>query len=202
MDGDRSLGYAGEVDFGPAAAVDGNLADDFFALRRRWFDCWVKGIDNGVDREPAVRVFVMGGGLGRKTAAGRLDHGGFWRDGADWPLPGTQWTRFHLRADRSLSETLPEESAPPLVFTADPRDPVPTISAPDPRSLARDRLMGRSPRGLTCCPSRQHRSRPISKWRARSSFGSGSPPTAPIATSTPSSSMSTHPIRITCMASR
>ena len=125
--GDRSLGYAGEVDFGPAAAVDGNLAEDFFALRRRWFDCWVKGLDNGVDREPAVRVFVMGGGLGCKTAAGRLDHGGFWREGADWPMPGTQWTRFHLRADRALSEALPEESAASLVFTADPRDPVPTI---------------------------------------------------------------------------
>jgi len=125
--GDRSLGYAGEVDFGPAAAVDGNLAEDFFALRRRWFDRWVKGLDNGVDREPAVRVFVMGGGAGRKTAAGRLDHGGFWREATDWPLPGTQSTRFHLQADRSLSEALPEESAAPLALTADPHDPVPTI---------------------------------------------------------------------------
>ncbi len=115
--GDRSLGYAGEVDFGPAAAVDGNLAEDFFALRRRWFDRWVKGLDNGVDREPAVRNFVMGGGSGHKTAAGRLDHGGFWREAADWPLPGTEWTRFHLRADRSLSEAVPDESAAPLAFT-------------------------------------------------------------------------------------
>src|SRR5437762_316842 len=53
--GDRSLGYAGDVDFGPAAAVDGNLAEDFFALRRRRFARWVKGLDNGVDREPAAR---------------------------------------------------------------------------------------------------------------------------------------------------
>lgn len=69
----------------------------------------------------------MGGGSGYKTAAGRLDHGGFWRRAADWPLPGTQWARFHLRADRSLSEALPEESAAPLSFTADPHNPVPTI---------------------------------------------------------------------------
>ncbi len=96
-------------------------------MRRRWFDRWVKGLDNGVDREPAVRNFVMGGGSGHKTAAGRLDHGGFWREAADWPLPGTEWTRFHLRADRSLSEAVPDESAAPLAFTADPHDPVATI---------------------------------------------------------------------------
>src|SRR4051812_4160227 len=85
--GDRSLSHAGEVDFGPAAAVDGNLAVDFFDSRRRWFDCWVRGIDNGVRSEPAVRVFVMGGGSGRRNPAGRVDHGGFWRDASDWPLP-------------------------------------------------------------------------------------------------------------------
>jgi putative CocE/NonD family hydrolase len=125
--GDRSLGYAGDVDFGPAAPVDGNLAADFFDLRRRWFDRWVKGLDNGIDREPAVRVFVMGGGSGRKTSAGRLDHGGAWRDGADWPFPGTQWTRFYLQPDRSLGTTVPGDGAAPLAFTADPCDPVPTI---------------------------------------------------------------------------
>ena len=30
--------------FGPAAPVDGNLAEDFFDLRRRWFDRWIKGV--------------------------------------------------------------------------------------------------------------------------------------------------------------
>src|SRR5438105_7406637 len=125
--GDRSLGYAGEVDFGSAAAVDGNLAEDFFALRRRWFDRWVRGLDNGVDREPAVRAFVMGGGSGRKTPAGRLDHGGFWREAADRPLPRTQWKRFYLQPDGSLATDLPVGGAPPLAFTADPFDPVPTI---------------------------------------------------------------------------
>jgi putative CocE/NonD family hydrolase len=125
--GDRSLDYAGGVDFGPAAAVDGNLAEDFFDLRQRWFDRWVKGRDNGIDREPAVRVFVMGGGSGRKTSVGRLDHGGFWRDAADWPLPRTQWTRFYLQPDRSLATALPGDGAAPLSVSADPHDPVPTI---------------------------------------------------------------------------
>ena len=74
--GDRSLSHAGEVEFGPAAAVDGNLAEDFFELRRRWFDRWIKGLANGIDEEPLVRVFVMGGGSGRRNRVGRLEHGG------------------------------------------------------------------------------------------------------------------------------
>jgi hypothetical protein len=125
--GDRSLSYAGDVEFGPLAAVDGNLADDFFALRRRWFDRWVRGIDNGADRDPAVRVFVMGGGSGRKNAVGRIEHGGRWRDADAWPLPGTAWTKFYLRSDGGLDLAASSGDAAPLVLTADPRHPVPTI---------------------------------------------------------------------------
>ncbi len=125
--GDRSLCYAGEVDLGPEAAVDGNLAEDFLALRRRWFDRWLRGVDNGADRDPAVRVFVMGGGSGRRNAAGRLDHGGSWRSAAQWPLPGTEWSRWYLRDDRGLGREPGADGAAPLLLTADPRDPVPTI---------------------------------------------------------------------------
>ncbi len=125
--GDRSLSYAGDVDFGPAAAIDGNLATDFFALRRRWFDHWLRGADNGADRDPPVRVFVMGGGSGRKTAAGRLDHGGHWRAAAGWPLPETEWTRWYLQGDRGLGREPGGDGVAPLVLVADPRDPVPTI---------------------------------------------------------------------------
>src|ERR1700730_12582747 len=104
--GDRSLTYAGDIDFGPAATVDGNLAEDFFALRRRWFDRWLKGVANGAEAEPPVRVYVMGGGSGRRNSAGRLDHGGRWRTAADWPLPETQWTKFYLHYDRTLRADL------------------------------------------------------------------------------------------------
>ena len=125
--GDRSLTYAGDVDFGAAAAVDGNLAEDFFALRRNWFDRWVKGIENAAEAEPPVRIFVMGGGSGRRNAEGRLDHGGRWRTAADWPLPQTQWTPYYLHADRSLGRAKPDAGASPLVYRFDPRHPVPTI---------------------------------------------------------------------------
>ena len=125
--GDRSLSYAGDVDFGPAAPLDGNLAEDFFALRRRWFDRWLRGADNGAERDPAVRVFVMGGGSGRKNAAGRLDHGGRWRSAAAWPLPRTEWRQFYLRPGGSLGNQPGADSAPPQVLVADPHDPVPTI---------------------------------------------------------------------------
>jgi hypothetical protein len=80
--GDRSLSHAGEVEFGPAAVVDGNLAEDFFALRRRWFDCWIKWQRNGVDDEPAASIFVMGGGSGGRNRDGRLEHGGNGEAGA------------------------------------------------------------------------------------------------------------------------
>jgi predicted acyl esterase len=41
--GDRQLTYVGDVDFGPAATIDGNVARDFLTLRLRWFDRWLKG---------------------------------------------------------------------------------------------------------------------------------------------------------------
>jgi hypothetical protein len=125
--GDRSLSHAGDVDFGPSAPVDGNLAEDFFALRRRWFDRWIKRLHNGVEEEPAVRVFVMGGGTGRRNRDGRLDHGGSWRSADAWPLPQTRWTRLYLHADRSLGVDVPPAGTAALEFAFDPRDPVPTL---------------------------------------------------------------------------
>jgi len=126
MHGDRSSSHAGEVEFGPAAPVDGNLAEDFFELRRRWFDRCINGLANGTDEEPPVRVFVMGGGSGRRNRDGRLEHGGRWRSAADWPLPQTRWTRLYLHADRSLSAA-PETGSGSLDYVFDPRDPLPTV---------------------------------------------------------------------------
>lgn len=125
--GNRVQSFAGDVDFGEASVVDGNLAEDFLALRLKWFDRWLRDVDNGVDDEPAVRLFVMGGGSGRRNAAGRLDHGGYWRDAADWPLPEARPTAYFLHADGGLDTTAPSAAEASISFDYDPRNPVPTI---------------------------------------------------------------------------
>jgi putative CocE/NonD family hydrolase len=125
--GDRSLTWAGEVDFGSEATLDGQLARDFWELRVRFFDHWLKGVDNGVDREPAVRYFLMGGGSGRKNAAGRMDHGGRWKSAEDWPIPGTLSTPYYLTASGVLTTEAPVTEGDELTYRYDPRDPVPSI---------------------------------------------------------------------------
>ncbi len=125
--GDRVKRYAGDVDFGPNAVIDGNLAEDFLALRLRWFDHWLRGIDNGVDAEAPVCLFVMGGGSGRRNADGRMDHGGHWREAADWPLPETRFTEYYLHGDGGLRPRLPDGDGETLSFDYDPKNPVPTI---------------------------------------------------------------------------
>jgi uncharacterized protein len=125
--GDRALTYAGDVDFGPAATVDGNLAPHWRQYRLRWFDHWLKGAANGVDAEPAVRLFLMGGGSGRKNADGRLDHGGRWIAASDWPVPEAVPTPYYLHADGRLAMVQPASQDAPLCYDFDPSDPVPTI---------------------------------------------------------------------------
>jgi putative CocE/NonD family hydrolase len=125
--GDRQLTYAGDVDFGPQATVDGNLETDYLTLRLRWFDRWLKGTKNGVDAEAAVRLFVMGGGSGRRNEAGRLDHGGHWRTERDWPIPDTKWTPYYLSRDGALSPVKPSVRAAFREYKYDPRQPVPSI---------------------------------------------------------------------------
>ncbi len=125
--GDRSLTFAGDVDFGREATLDGHLAPDHLTLRLRWFDCWLKGARNGVADEPAVKIFVMGGGSGRKNKDGRMDHGGRWRAEADWPPPHVRDTAFYLHGDGLLSRDAPHGDAKPRSYVFDPDHPVPSI---------------------------------------------------------------------------
>jgi predicted acyl esterase len=55
------------------------------ALQKRFFDHFLKGIDNGWDKTPRVMLNVRH--PGERFVP---------RDEAEWPLARTQWTKFHL----------------------------------------------------------------------------------------------------------
>lgn len=113
--------HAGEVDFGEGAALD------LLTERLRFFDTFLTGHDTGLAEEPPARLFVMGGGSGRRDRAGRLEHGGRWRNASDWPLPAAQWTRLFLDQGGTLRREPPAAVAEPTRYRHDPNEPVPAI---------------------------------------------------------------------------
>jgi len=121
--GDRSNSVFGDVSFGSAAPID-HWAGDWRAYRLRFFDHVTKG---AALHEPNVRIFVMGGGSGRRTPDGRLDHGGRWIEAEDWPAPGTAIVPYYLHGDGSLDRARPGVGVQPLAYDFDPSRPVPTI---------------------------------------------------------------------------
>ena len=62
--GSHMMSMHGDTDFGASAALDG------LEFRLSWYDRWLKGIRNGVENDPPVRIFVMGGGS-EATGPGR-----------------------------------------------------------------------------------------------------------------------------------
>ncbi|MDA1188333.1 MAG: CocE/NonD family hydrolase, partial [Chloroflexi bacterium] len=104
----------GDVDFGP------NVVIDLQAEQARWFNSLLKSEDDGIAKEPRVKVFVMG--------ANR------WRESDDWPIPGTEYTPYYLHSggkansltgDGGLNTAKPKsEKADHYAY--DPMHPVPT----------------------------------------------------------------------------
>jgi putative CocE/NonD family hydrolase len=103
----------GDLDFG------GNAPIDYYGLVLRWHDRWLRGIPNGIDEGPPIRLFVMGDNV--------------WRDENEWPLRRARPTPFYLRshgdaatgsgAGRLATEPPPGEEAADR-YDYDPRDPV------------------------------------------------------------------------------
>ena len=102
-----------------------NLRD----LQLRFYDRYVKGVDNGVDREPRVRLFIVATPDSGKRA------GGYWLNGDVFPPRGIRQMRFNLRSggrantrmgDGVLDSDRPSDG-PEDQFTYDPRNPVPTL---------------------------------------------------------------------------
>ncbi len=124
--GARSTPYSGEVEFGAGSTLDADGGGDIFEQRLRWFERYLKG-QGGRSTEPPVRIFVMGGGSGRKSAQGRLEHGGRWRSERDWPLPDQKLTPFFLSAAGELRREAPARDAAALAYDFNPEHPVPTM---------------------------------------------------------------------------
>lgn len=128
--GHRCETYAGDVDFGPRATLDGNLAPSYLEFRRRWFDRALGRTDEGnpdCGDLPAVQYFLMGGGDGRRDAAGRMRHGGAWRTDTRWPPASTSPVALYLATDGTLTPAPPTTSAASVTYDFDPRRPVPTM---------------------------------------------------------------------------
>lgn len=120
--------FSGDVDFGPDASIGGTgLAPSPNDLALRWFDRWLKGIDNGIDMIDPVTYFLMGGGDGMMNSKGRMNHGGKWMTSKRWPLSQTKCTKYYLHDNNVLSTEPPQKEASHSNYTFDPKDPVPTI---------------------------------------------------------------------------
>jgi putative CocE/NonD family hydrolase len=119
--GGQGRNVAGEVEFPPEAALV------FNEWRLRWFDHWLKGIENGVEKEAPVKLFIMGGGAGEKSKDGRLQHGGHWRDERLFPLERTRFTPYFLHAGGRLASDRPEHRTRATTFRFDPHNPIPSI---------------------------------------------------------------------------
>jgi putative CocE/NonD family hydrolase len=106
----------GEIDFGETALVDLRGAE------LRWFDHWLKGIDNGTGKERPVEIFTTG-----RNAWGKYDR---------WPFANANPTRYYLHSgggantcygDGLLSIGAPDGKEASDRYSYDPHDPVPNI---------------------------------------------------------------------------
>lgn len=80
---DTSSSRLGDFDFGPQAAPD------LQKLYVRWFDYWLKGVENKILDEPLVQTFVM---FSNK-----------WLTGPTYPLPGTTLTNLYLESSKGAN---------------------------------------------------------------------------------------------------
>jgi len=106
----------GDIDFGENAPVDSN------AVQLRWYDYWLKGIQNGLDKEPPVKLFTMGANE--------------WMWENEYPIARTQYTELYLHSDGkanskrgngTLSWDKPVSNQPKDNYTYDPDAPVPSV---------------------------------------------------------------------------
>ena len=74
----------------------------------RWFDYWLKGIDNGIMDEPPIKIFTTGSND--------------WRTENEWPLARTHWKKYYLRSRGRLMDEAPIFNEGPDCFVQQPLD--------------------------------------------------------------------------------
>jgi predicted acyl esterase len=110
---------------------------DAFAEYKRWFDHYLLGSDNGIDRDPPVRL-LLGNGSRQALLAGQFTR----VDGSDWPLPGTRWQRMYLdpakagSATRSLNDGSLSDASPAAKHTQSYPAIVSIPTATDPHTIS------------------------------------------------------------------
>lgn len=145
---DTDTRMAGEWDFGPQAIVD--LQRQYL----RWFDYWLKGIDNGITREPLVSIFVMGSNR--------------WLRDNTYPIFSTRFEKWYLSSDGGANTSGGDGKLSPDApsgkdadhYSYDPGDPTPT---PD------DYVAEDEQRAAAASPATGPTSRPAATQPAKSS---------------------------------
>ncbi len=76
------------------------------ALQKRFFDYWLKGVENGWLEQPPVQLAI------------RKGHEVVWRDEQEWPLARTHWSHFYLDAASSSIAAEQSEAEAYVNYTA------------------------------------------------------------------------------------
>jgi putative CocE/NonD family hydrolase len=108
---------AGDLDFGP------NAEFDLETYRLRWYDYWLKGIENGIMNDPPIRIFLMG--------ANR------WLNLETWPPPAVTYQPIYFQQgtgtsaaslnNGGLSFEPPSATESADSYQYDPENPIPSL---------------------------------------------------------------------------
>ena len=93
-----------------------NAFFDVYAHMTRWFDHYLKGINNGVEQDAPVRYYVMGA-TGEPNAPGNE-----WRTARDWPVK-VKNSPYFLREAGKLATQAPLAKTSATTYVSDPDHP-------------------------------------------------------------------------------
>lgn len=114
----------GDLEYPGGGGLQGDIQEQL-----RWWDYWLKDIDNGIMDEPPITYYMMASARkGRASDKNRLIHTD------TWP-PQNTLTRYYLHSDMSVSTDKPEEKTASLAYAFDPTNPIPTVGG---QNLGRD----------------------------------------------------------------